>query len=161
MEKFRKLIIVQTLHVHLFFSHSLIFRYFSAACLYFTTVAELSLRINFSNYITCAGKDKTHELGFAILSTFNYSFIWYTWTLPPGRCDFSLQWHDYVQWTDWAQCWLLGNLLLLFFFFFFFISPPLLVCVMVGFPRDDIWVCFACLSREAPIGRGEGEVTGP
>lgn len=64
MEKFRKLIIVQTLHVHLFFSHSLIFRYFSAAC----------LRINFSNYITCAGKDKTHELGFAILSTFNYSF---------------------------------------------------------------------------------------
>lgn len=74
MEKFRQLIIVQTLHVHLFFSLSLVFQYFSAVCLYFTTVAELSLRINFSNYITCAGKDKTHELGFAILSTFNYSF---------------------------------------------------------------------------------------
>lgn len=60
--------------MHLFFSLPLVSKYFSAACLYFTTVAELSLRINFSNYITCAGKDKTHELGLAILSTFNYSF---------------------------------------------------------------------------------------
>lgn len=111
-------------------------------------------------------KIKSHKLGLTAMATFNYSFCLF------GVHELSLQVTVISTCSDMTMCselsevnagaiWLLENILLLLCVFFFVVSPPLPGCVIVGFPRVDIWLRLACLSREAQIGRGEGEVTGP